>query len=58
MTTEAFRLAFTQVFAETGAFSGDELAGSATTGGLFGGYLYFNLSFARSFAARTPGVRV
>ena len=55
VTTEAFRLAFLQMFAATGAFSEAELAGSATTGGLFGGYLYYNLSFARSFAARTPG---
>ena len=58
VTTEAFRLAFTQLFTETGAFSAAELAEPAATGGLFGGYLYFNLSFARSFAARTPGVRV
>ncbi|HKY13428.1 MAG TPA: hypothetical protein VJM33_00790 [Microthrixaceae bacterium] len=58
VTTEAFRLAFSQLFTETGAFSPAELADPAATGGLFGGYLYFNLSFARSFAARTPGVRV
>lgn len=58
VTTEAFRLAFLQMFTETGAFSAAELAEPATTGGLFGGYLYFNLSFARAFAARTPGVRV
>jgi rifampicin phosphotransferase len=58
VTTEAFRLAFTDMFTETGAFSADELADPASTGGLFGGYLYFNLSFARSFAARAPGMRV
>ena len=58
VTTEAFRLAFTTMFSETGAFSDAELAEPAATGGLFGGYLYFNLSFARAFAARAPGMRV
>jgi phosphohistidine swiveling domain-containing protein len=58
VTTEAFRLAFTQMFSETGAFSTAELEEPAVTGGLFGGYLYFNQSFARAFAARTPGMRV
>ncbi|MEA3213847.1 MAG: rifampicin phosphotransferase [Acidimicrobiia bacterium] len=58
VTTEAFRLAFTQMFADTGAFHAAEMVEPSITGGLFGGYLYFNLSFARSFAARAPGVRV
>jgi rifampicin phosphotransferase len=58
VTTEAFRLAFTQLFTESGAFSAAELAEPAATGGVFGGYLYFNMSFARSFAARSPGMRV
>ncbi len=58
VTTEAFRLAFRAMFSESGAFSAAELAETAATGGVFGGYLYFNMSFARSFAARTPGMRV
>jgi pyruvate,water dikinase len=58
VTTEAFRLAFDQLFTMSGAFTAAELAEPAVTGGLFGGYLYFNLSFARSFAARAPGMRV
>src|SRR5688572_27150263 len=52
ITTEAFRLAFTRLFTEAGAFSAAELAEPSATGGVFGGYLYFNMSFARSFAAR------
>jgi rifampicin phosphotransferase len=58
VTTEAFRLAFTRMFTESGAFSDAELADPAATGGVFGGYLYFNMSFVRSFAVRTPGMRV
>jgi pyruvate,water dikinase len=58
VTTEAFRLAFTRLFTEAGAFSAAELAEPSATGGVFGGYLYFNMSFARSFAARSPGMRV
>jgi phosphohistidine swiveling domain-containing protein len=58
VTTEAFRLAFDELFTMAGAFTAAELAEPAVTGGLFGGYLYFNLSFARSFAARAPGMRV
>src|SRR4051794_27823608 len=58
ITTEAFRLAFTELFTTAGAFTAAELDEPAVTGGLFGGYLYFNLSFARSFAARAPGMRV
>lgn len=42
----------------TGWFLDEELAGPAVTGGIFGGYLYFNLSFARAFAARAPGMHV
>ncbi len=58
LTTPAFVRAFGDLFAETGAFADEELAGPAVTGGVFGGYLYFNLSFARAFAARMPGMRV
>src|SRR5687767_2538225 len=58
ITTEAFRIGFSELFRQTGAFSEAELAEPAATGGIFGGYLYFNLSFARSFAARAPGMRV
>lgn len=58
VTTPAFQFAFDELFRGTGAFSDEELAGPAVTGGIFGGYLYFNLSFARAFAARAPGMRV
>jgi rifampicin phosphotransferase len=58
VTTPAFQFAFDGLFRGTGAFSDEELAGPAVTGGIFGGYLYFNLSFARAFAARAPGMRV
>jgi pyruvate,water dikinase len=58
ITTPAFRLAFTELFRGTGAFTASELAGPAATGGLFGGYLYFNASFARTLASRVPGMRV
>ena len=58
VTTDAFRIAFTELFRESRAFSEEELAEPSATGGLFGGYLYFNLSFARAFASRIPGMRV
>lgn len=58
ITVAAFRRAFGVLFTEAGAFSEDEIEHPAATGGLFGGYLYFNASFARTFAARAPGLRV
>ena len=58
LTTPAFVKGFGDLFGETGAFTDEELAGPAVTGGVFGGYLYFNLSFARAFAFRMPGMRV
>ena len=58
ITIPAFRSGFTALFEGTGAFTGVELDDPAATGGLFGGYLYFNASFARTFAARLPGMRI
>lgn len=58
VTTPAFQAGFAELFRGTGAFTDDEIAGGTTTGGIFGGYMYFNLSFARAFAARAPGMRV
>jgi pyruvate,water dikinase len=56
--TGAFQRAFGELFSSSGAFTEAEMRGGAAAGGVFGGYLYFNLSFARVFAARVPGVRV
>ena len=56
ITTPAFRQVFGSIFAGTGVFSAEELADPAATGGLFGGYLYFNVSMMRTFAARAPGM--
>ena len=56
--TGAFQRAFGELFTSTGAFTDEELRGGAVVGGIFGGYLYFNLSFAGVFAARVPGIRV
>jgi rifampicin phosphotransferase len=58
ITTGAFSRAFGELFASTGAFRQAEVDEPAATGGVFGGYLYFNVSFARAFAARMPGMRV
>lgn len=58
ITIPAFRSGFTALFEGTGAFTREELADPAATGGLFGGYLYFNASFARTFASRLPGMRI
>jgi pyruvate,water dikinase len=58
ITIPAFRTAFAGLFSSTGTFTEAELAEPAATGGLFGGYLYFNASFARTLAGRLPGLRV
>ena len=58
VVTGAFRRAFGELFRSTGAFTEEEMGDGAVAGGVFGGYLYLNLSFARSFAARVPGIRV
>ena len=57
ITTGAFRQAFGELLGETGAFRRRELDEPSATGGVFGGYLYFNVSFARVFARRVPGLR-
>ncbi|MEA3056290.1 MAG: rifampicin phosphotransferase, partial [Actinomycetota bacterium] len=56
--TNAFRHAFSALFTESGAFSTAELREDSAAGGVFGGYLYINLSFARVFARRMPGARL
>lgn len=58
ISVPAFRTGFADLFADTGAFTREELEDPAATGGLFGGYLYFNASFVRTFAARVPGMSV
>ena len=57
ITTPAFRRVFSGIFGELGVFSADELADPTATGGLFGGYLYFNVSMMRTFAVRMPGMK-
>ena len=56
MSTPAFRKVFRATFSGTGVFSAEELADPSATGGVFGGYLYFNVSLMRTFAARAPGM--
>jgi len=58
LTADCFRRGFASLFARTGAFRRDELDDPSGTGGIFGGYLYLNLSFARVFARRLPGLKV
>ena len=57
ITTPAFRHVFRSLFAGTGVFRREELDDPAATGGLFGGYLYFNVSMMRTFAVRLPGMK-
>ena len=57
ITTPAFRHVFSSLFGSTGVFSAEEIADPTATGGLFGGYLYFNVSMMRTFAVRMPGMK-
>ena len=54
LTADCFRRGFASLFARTGAFRREELDDPSGTGGIFGGYLYLNLSFARVFARASP----
>ncbi len=58
LTADGFRRGFGSLFSRTGAFRRQELDDPSGTGGIFGGYLYLNLSFARVFARRLPGLKV
>lgn len=45
-----------RILIDTGMIRAEELAGNpAAAGGCFGGYMYLNLSVARTLALRTPG---
>ena len=49
---------FEEFLGSSGALTAEELDDPSASGGIFGGYLYLNLSLLRTFARRLPGMKV